>query len=161
MATCEMCGYSGTVQEAIVEGAVLFLCDKCLKYGDAIELKKTSATVIDQRLTFMKRTHSYLSESTEETLVSEYGLRVKKAREKRNLSQDQLAQALAERVSLLQRVESGNMEPPLKLARKLEQYLKIQLVQKEEKTIVAEKRSSSADTGMTIGDVVKIKDAKK
>lgn len=161
MATCEMCGYSGTVQEAIVEGAVLFLCDKCLKYGDAIELKKTSATVIDQRLAFMKQTHSYIPPVDTEAVVHNYGHLLKKAREKRNLSQDQLAQALAERVSLLQRIESGNMEPPLKLARKLEQYLKIQLVQKEEKTIVDAKQSSSGDAGMTIGDIVKIKDAKR
>ena len=161
MATCEMCGYQGSVQEAIVEGAVLFLCDRCLRYGDAVELKKPSAAVVDQRLAFMKRTHSFISQNDDEAVVSGYGSLVKKAREKLNLSQDQLAQALAERVSLLQRIESGNMEPPLKLARKLEQYLKIRLVQKDEKTSIDAQEFSSSGVGLTIADIIQRKDAKK
>jgi len=162
MATCEMCGYPGNVQEAIVEGAVLFLCHKCLQYGDAIELKKPSASVVEQRLAFMKRTHSYLPSVEEEAIVRDYAHRVKKAREKLTLSQEQLAHALAEKGSVLQRIESGNLEPPIKLARKLEQYLKIQLVLKVEKGDTEEMQEYSVkEGGVTIGDIIKMKDAKK
>ena len=93
-----------------------------------------------------------------ENILKDYSLRIKNAREKTVKTQEELALDLAEKSSILQKVESGHQEPSLKLARKLEQFLKIQLVQKDETVTeddVQDYRSSS--TGVTIGDVITFK----
>jgi len=40
MASCEMCGYNGELKRAVVEGSLLLLCDKCIRFGEVIELRR-------------------------------------------------------------------------------------------------------------------------
>ncbi len=159
-----MCGYIGeNMHRAIVEGILLSLCDKCVRFGEVVQLKNVPSDIVDRRLEYY-RTHRFSSQdlppelSEEETLVKDYASRVKGAREKTGKTQEEIALELAEKSSVLQKIESGHTEPSLKFARKLEQYFRIQLVQKSEKITdddVQNYRSSSA--GVTIGDVIKLK----
>ena len=164
MASCEMCGYIGeNMHRAIVEGTMLLLCDKCVRFGEVVQMKKVPNDLVDRRLEYY-RTHRFGSAdlppelNQEEIIVKDYAFRVKRAREKLGKTQEELALDLAERSSVLQKIESGHQEPSLKLARKLEQYFKIQLVQKAEKNEdvdVSEFQTTSA--GFTIGDVITFK----
>ncbi|MDP3728999.1 MAG: multiprotein bridging factor aMBF1 [bacterium] len=164
MASCEMCGYIGeSLHRAIVEGTLLSLCDKCVRFGEVVQLKQIPKKIVDERLEYY-RTHRYSSMSLppdfsgDENIVKDYAQRVKNAREKTGKTQEEVALDLAEKSSILQKIESGHQEPPMKLARKLEQFFKIQLVQKTEKIDdddVENYRSSGAD--VTIGDVIKLK----
>ena len=81
---------------------------------------------------------------------------IKNKREKLGLKQEELAIKLAERESLIRKIERGEIKPSLKLARKLEDKLGIKLVlQKEVKT---EFESSKEKPGsLTIGDMIKLK----
>jgi len=161
MSSCEMCGHAGDLHKAIVEGTLLLLCDKCVRFGEVVELKKPSADVVSSRLEYY-RTHRFSSmslPSTEEAVARDYAVQIKSAREKLGKTQEEVAQALAERVSVLQKIESGNMEPSLKLARKLEQFFKIQIVRKIEKDADGDVSSYKATGGdVTIGDVIKFKE---
>lgn len=164
MSSCEMCGYIGeSFHRAIVEGTLLSLCDKCVRFGEVVQLKNVPKSIVDKRLDYYK-THRYSSMtlppdfSGDENIVKDYAQRVKNAREKTGKTQDEIALELAEKSSILQKIESGHQEPSMKLARKLEQFFKIQLVQKSEKVTdddVDTYRSSG--TGVTIGDVIKLK----
>jgi putative transcription factor len=154
-----MCGYIGPVHKAIVEGTMLGVCGKCLKYGDAVEVKKPSTQVVEQRLAFQRNNRYKRLPSVEENvIVSDYARRVKRAREKLGKKQEEIAQSLAERTSVIHRVESGSMEPPMKLAKKLEQFFSITLVEKSKKVKAETVKEFDVKTsGVTIGDLIKLK----
>lgn len=164
MSSCEMCGYrSESMHRAIVEGTMLMLCDKCVKFGEVIPLKNVPKVLVDKRLEYY-RTHRFGSVdlpselNNEEMIVPDYGSRVKRAREKTGKTQEEIALDLAEKSSVLQKVESGHQEPSIKFARKLEQYFKIQLVQKIEKSDEPDASEfQTTSSGFTIGDVIKFK----
>ncbi len=162
MATCEMCGYGGRVRQGIVEGTMLFLCDKCMRYGDAVEVTKPPKDLVERRLSFNPRRSFSSIVDRDERIVGNCAILVKQARERSGRTQEEVAKALAERSSVIQRVESGNLEPPLKLAKKLEQYFKLELIVKLEKEVKKEelKEFSLKNEGLTIGDMLDIKKSK-
>jgi putative transcription factor len=159
MSTCEMCGYSGNLKRAIVEGSILDVCNKCVAYGEAIEIKKPDEKMVEQKLTFMNQRRSLPHVNAEdELLVSNYHQVVKVARSRLGKKQEEVARDLAIRESILQKVESGSMEPTIKLAKKLEQYFKIKIVKKQDKVsgnVV--KEFNVRDSAVTIGDLIKFK----
>ena len=54
------------------------------------------------------------------TFAGDYAKRIKNARTNSKLNQEQFAQKLNEKPSLLRRIESGKVEPTIKLAEKIE-----------------------------------------
>ncbi len=166
MSSCEMCGYIGeNMHRAIVEGTMLLLCDKCVRFGEVIPVRNIPKRLVDKRLEY-SRTHRFSTDDLprelygDEEIVSDYAQRIKNAREKIGKTQEEIALDIAEKSVLLQKVESGHQEPTLKLAKKLEQYFRIKLVKKIEKTSVEDIEgfsASSAFSGFTLGDVIKFK----
>ena len=152
-----MCGHNGSLKQAIVEGSMLSLCNRCLQYGSVIEIKQPSQEEISQRLTFRAK-RSFGKQQQDEIIVSNFGNLVKRAREKMGKTQEEVAQDIAEKSSVLAKVESGSLEPPVKLAKKLEQFYKVSLIKKSEKVsreIV--KEFNVKDGEVTIGDLIKFK----
>jgi putative transcription factor len=89
-------------------------------------------------------------------IVANYSKIIKSAREKTGLKQEELAKKIAEKESVIHKLESGIMKPDIPLARKLEKFLRITLVESVEVSDdVEEKRSSSE--GLTLGDLIRIK----
>jgi len=163
MPTCEMCGYIGEVKPAVVEGSMLHLCKNCLRFGEAVEIKHPPKDVVDQRLTFKRsswkeRFSSKKRSAESDNIVPKYAYILRRARNSMGKTQEEIAQAIAEKASVIQKVESGAMEPPLKLAKKLEQFFKVKLIIKEEKIskdVVGDYSFKSSD--VTIGDLIKLK----
>jgi putative transcription factor len=79
---------------------------------------------------------------------------IKEAREKLNLKQEDLAKHINEKVSILHKVETGSIKPPIALARKLEYALKISIVKKAEEVLIKKEKHSSDQ--VTIGDLIKL-----
>jgi len=163
MATCEMCGHLGNVTKAIVEGTLLDLCDHCVRFGDVVAVKQPPQEVVSKRLDFLYN-RRYLStpipKIEEYVIHPDYALRVKRARERTRKTQEDVALALAEKVTVLQKVENGNMQPSLPLAKKLEQFFKVTLIVKEQKADITQidGLTGVGNTGsVTIGDIIKIK----
>ena len=148
---CDMCGKEARLSEAIVEGTVMSVCQDCIYYGKAIE--------VGNRTQALKERATELAKEEMEFLHPECGIIVKKARERKELTQENLAKALAEKESLIQKIEGG-FEPPIKIARKLEQFLGVKLVFK---SLIKNEDSSKKEeinfkgNGLTIGDLLKIK----
>lgn len=90
-----------------------------------------------------------------EEIVEEYAMKIKQAREKRNLNQEEFARFLGERESILQKIESGRQKPTIELAKKLEKQLGIQLIERIEEEIVEQKKSAKGP--LTIGDMLQMK----
>ena len=164
-----MCGYNGELKRAVVEGSLLLLCDKCIRFGEVIELRRPPSEEIvsgrikkmnTSRFASMRTTGVYSEVAEEDLVVKNYSELVKKARERLTKTQDEVARDIAEKVSIIQGVESGRLEPSLKLAKKLEQYFKVDLIRrisnnKEKENI--EDNLGLKPGSMTIGDIIKIK----
>jgi putative transcription factor len=91
-----------------------------------------------------------------EELATDYDERIRDAREARGLSQQELANELNEKASLIRKLERGDILPSDSVQRKLERKLDISLAEGGG-TEDAEWSSDSATT-TTLGDVVKRKD---
>jgi uncharacterized protein (TIGR00270 family) len=160
MAVCELCGHIGATVDAIVEGSVLNVCRNCLAYGDAVEIKKPDQRRVDKALKMHGNWKNPVKNKSmeDEIVVRDFARIVKRARMGMRMKQDDAAKAIAEKVSVLQKVETGALEPSLKLAKKLEQFFGVKLIKKQEKVsgdVVQE--FSTTGSGVTIGDLIKFK----
>ena len=144
---CEMCGKEKALKDAIVEGVMLKVCEKCSRFGKVITIERP---VIKEEKKFVKK------QEINEDIVEDYALKLKRAREDLNLKQEEVAKNLNEKESVIHSLEIGKLKPSLELARKLEKFFRIKLVEEKEE----EKREVSIDfrdKEVTIGDLLKIK----
>jgi putative transcription factor len=91
-----------------------------------------------------------------EELATDYDDRIRRARESRSLSQQELADTLNEKTSLIRKLERGDVLPSDQVQRKLERELDISLA--EGASDDDAEWSSESSTTTTLGDVVKRKD---
>ena len=147
---CDMCGKDAELYLTRIEGTELNVCKGCSRFGTVIsEPKKVEPK---------KKKKKPVKEEPEiiEAVVENYPQLVKSKREKLGLKQEELAAKLAERTSLLQKIETGNFTPSLKMAGKLEKHLGIKLIEKiEDKP--GQQTQKSKGKKLTIGDIIKLK----
>jgi putative transcription factor len=93
-------------------------------------------------------------------LVEDYAQKIRAARQKLNLSQEELAQKVGERISTLQAIEAGRLKPTRKTIRGLERELGISLLESVGTPPIKHGSRSPGDSA-TLGDVVKIKRKKR
>jgi putative transcription factor len=144
---CEICGrpIKGKAREILVENAKLTVCKNCARYGTAVRDKPRKST-----------RKSVFSPAKEEFEIKEdYASIVRKARERKELTQKDLARKINEKESVVHRVETGHMRPSRKLARKLEGALDVKLMEKVKEPEVVHRRSQFDE--LTIGDIIRIK----
>lgn len=148
MNVCEMCGKEGELVDAIVEGTMINVCINCSNYGKVITINQP---VIDRKVEMKKETENagYV-----EVVVDNYSELVKKSREKKELKQEELAKAIAEKESVIHQLESGKLKPNFKLAQKLEVFLGIKILDKAELARKEEKEVDFRDSDLTIGDLI-------
>jgi putative transcription factor len=91
-----------------------------------------------------------------EEIATDYDERIRNARESRGLSQEELADTLNEKTSLIRKLERGETLPSDSVQRKLERELDISLAEGSDDTDA--EWSSDSSTTTTLGDVVKRKD---
>jgi len=156
MTDCEMCGKkSAAVKKAKIEGLVMSVCLACATYGEEVTLpKKVSAKIIRN---YAPR--EYIEPDANALIIDKVGQLIKQAREQRGLKQEQVAKQLNEKESIIHNIESNKFKPSLKLARKLEKYFNVTLVQDVsnkdyEKNTIAENQYEQ-DTPLTMGDLLK------
>ena len=148
MGSCEVCGKNfDNLEKAIVEGVMINVCHDCSKFGKIIPVRKP---LIGPRRIIPVQTKEVM-----EDIVTDYAEIIKKAREKKGLKQEELAKNIAEKESVISKVEGGSLKPSFILAKKLEQFFGIKLIEYlEEKKEV---NLNLKDNGLTIGDLLKLK----
>jgi len=85
-------------------------------------------------------------------LIDDYGQVIRKARQAMQLNQEDLCRKIAEKVSVLQKIESGRLVPDDSLVKKLEHALKIQLLQPPTKTPIKDDKFTRP-MELTLGDI--------
>lgn len=152
MPSCELCGKQTEVIQAIVEGSMVSVCRECSKFGKVIAIKNHDNYYHNQprkRLILKKP-------EIVESIVKEYAQLINQAREKLKLKPKKFAKMMGLKESLLHKIESGHLKPPLDLAKKLEKFFKIKLIEMHEEGQKIQEVNLSKTT-LTIGDLLKIK----
>jgi putative transcription factor len=87
--------------------------------------------------------------------VEDLGNVVRKAREARFLTREQLAEMVGEKVSTIRRIENDELKPSFELARKLEKVLKVKLLVEATDEVFERVVTRAQRRGLTIGDVLR------
>ena len=153
---CEICGkpIPGKPLKSKIEGSVLTVCrDSRNLVSNKKQAKKQQGN--KNRNSVSSRVYTRNTESDEE-LVDDFSQIVRKGRESKGWTREELGAKIYEKVSVITRIETGKMEPDLKLAKKLEKTLNIKLIEKYDEMDL-ESFKSMASGPNTLGSIVKIK----
>ena len=173
MPQCEMCGAErASLTTTKVEGAELELCDDCKEFGTEVRTQSSSSTSTKYSTSSSGSKSSGSSSSggssgggssrrrdmfdDMDEIAGDYDERIRGAREGRGLSQEDLADELNEKVSLIRKLERGDILPSDGVRKKLERKLDITLVDGD--STDDSEWSGGGSTTTTLGDVVKRKD---
>ena len=159
---CDMCSSSEKDYKIELEGSLLNVCAKCSEYGKIVaKLKKDEPQPIKKKERFgiVEEAKPEKQTTTIQMIVPNYSNLIKEARERLELKQEELAKKIAEKESIIHKLESGRMKPQVPLARKFEKLLNIKLVEEveEESLSSIETPGSSQPDNLTIGDMIKRK----
>ena len=162
---CEVCGRQivGKTYRRIIEGAKMIVCNDCAKLGSgywqaksqrhAKRISKPQPKLLISR----KKQLPTLNENLE--LIGNFSLQVRRAREKLEISHEDLGKKIGEKVSVLRKIESGKMTPDLTLAEKLEHELKIKLLVPPSEPKV-QSIALPQPREITLGQLVRLKEKK-
>ncbi|MFC7080328.1 multiprotein bridging factor aMBF1 [Halorussus caseinilyticus] len=174
MVQCEMCGAETSSPKTIkVEGAELDVCDNCSDFGTEVKTQDDSSSTSTKYSTSSSSGSSSSSSASTSSsssqsrrsdmfddmdeIAQDYDDRIRNARESAGLTQEDLADELNEKASLIRKLERGDVLPSDEVQQKLESQLDITLTAGG--SADDEEWSGGSSTGeYTLGDVVKRKD---
>ncbi|MFX0097189.1 MAG: multiprotein bridging factor aMBF1 [Candidatus Hodarchaeota archaeon] len=164
---CEICGQTiQTPKYVSVEGARLIVCANCTRFGSpvrppSISPERKKAKVVKSKLSTRTRTGRPVENETDFELVEDFSVRVKTAREKRGLKQEDLGKMIKEKASTISKIETGRYRPTEKTIKKIEIALEIDLHESSPTAIESPKRGARKSPSLTLGDLIVIKERKK
>jgi len=152
MADCERCGKKGRLTLVEIAGARLYVCQDCGKHGKPVQEPRPIVPA------YTSKTSSWAPvpkpdamTNRELELVDDFNVRIQRARERKGWSREDLGKKMSERVSIISKLENGEMRPSDDLIRKLERTLDIKLMEPVSDVRV---QGSSASQGLTLGDLI-------
>jgi putative transcription factor len=157
---CELCGKEvEELYKTVVEGSTLSLCKECSSFGKVIgrQSQKSQEPAPKQPQAVSTRQASTIEE-TNEFIVQNYAKLISQARQCLGIKQEDAAKKLSEKVSILHNLETGRREPSIPLARKLENFYGIKLIEVSKEEKIEKSKSNSEE--ITLGDVITIKKRK-
>ncbi|MGM0372134.1 MAG: multiprotein bridging factor aMBF1 [Halobacteriota archaeon] len=172
MVQCEMCGAETASPKTVkIEGAELQVCADCAEFGTEVTTQDAGSTSTKYSTSSTGKSGSSSGGSSSsrsggrrrdlydemEELAEDYDTRIRKAREGADLTQEELANEINEKVSLIRKLEHGDILPSDDVQSKLEGYLGIVLTAAAEASD-EDWDSGGADSGLTLGDMVERKD---
>ncbi len=183
MPSCELCGrgMKGRGRNVVIEGASMLVCPECAsKFGHASDESSQQSSLHQKRRTSWTESPSRQISSRSRKpapvskpkptprkstgvllddleLIEDYAKVIRTARQKRNMSQDELAQRIGESISTLKSVEAGRQKPTAKTIRGLERELEISLLEPLGTVPIKVSKTRSGTSGPTLGDRVVVK----
>ncbi|PSP63362.1 TIGR00270 family protein [Halobacteriales archaeon QH_8_67_36] len=174
MVQCEMCGTEVSAPNRVkIEGAELDVCDECTDFGTELKTEDTSSSTSTKYSTSSSGSSGSGGSSSSSSsssggrrrdmfdemdeIAQDFDDRIRSARESEGLSQEELAQQLHEKASLIRKLEQGNSLPSDEVRRKVEKSLGIDL-SAGGSSDDTEWSGGESDGSYTLGDVVQRKD---
>jgi putative transcription factor len=149
MSNCEMCGKDTSLVTAKIEGGELNVCNDCVKYGKVIN-----------KPTFSSRTARISPQKPESRIKSNYSTQIHRARESKQMTQQEFAGFLNEKESLVAKWESGSVKPSLDTARKIGRILYIDLIEQDDSPTDLKIPQHKSSGELTVGDFIKVRKRK-
>ena len=186
MVQCEMCGAETSSPNTVkVEGAELDVCDDCADFGTEVRTQESSSSSTKYSTSSSSGSGSGSSGSSGSSssgtsassgggggggsrrdmfdqmdeVAQDYDQRIQEAREAAGLNQEELANQLNEKASLIRKLERGDTLPSDSVQQKLESELDIVLTEGGGSADDTEWSGGSSDGEYTLGDVVQRKDS--
>jgi len=162
---CEVCGHQivGKPYKAIIEGAKMIVCGKCVKLGsvylEAKPQRRVKRVAKPLRSISVSGKRQPLTPTEALELVDDFDSRIRRAREGLELSHEDLGRKIGEKVSVLRKIESAKMTPDHRLAEKLEHALRVKLLVPPSEP-KAPSTALSRPHEITLGEVVHLKKRK-
>lgn len=152
---CEICGreIKGKGFRIIVEGSEMTVCHSCRQYGS--EKKPSIASQQGARRIIKKRKPKI---EFQDELIENYHMIIRREREKRGWSQEQLAKKIQEKESLIKKIENAEILPEPEVIEKLEKLFNLKLREQIPEIKVEGKGKTLTPT---LGDIVIVKKKKK
>jgi len=166
---CPICGSIiwGKGQRVLLEGAKITVCHNCAQHGIKIQKPPTS-THVKKPYPYNRKTppkRQVLKEKFVDDLeiIPDYAKKIKNKRNSLGLNQDQFAQKLNEKPSLLRRIEAGKVEPTVKLAKKIEDVYNLKILKKSDEieARVQNNKYMKKSNVKSLGDIAFIKKKKE
>ncbi len=145
MVSCSICGSKKASVVAIIEGVELDVCEGCARLGRIVSRPKPKP-----------KPKIETKPEIEETIVMDFAKRIRKVREKNKMTQEEFAKELNEKLSVMKHVEQGKLVPSLKLAKKIEDKFRIELIEVQSEVSGAGIKQEKSETA-TLGDLIEIK----
>jgi len=157
---CDVCGETilGSPMKVIIEGAKVVVCHRCAKLGKPYvepPPRRVSQWASAVRYSPRPARSTARQDLDEFEVIEDCGTKIREARERMGLTQQDLATRVKERLSIIQKVESGKIAPDMKLCRELEHSLRIVLL--SPRVDVPTPTGVVATPGLTLGDIVRVK----
>ncbi len=164
---CEICGAEirGKSFRIVVDRAELDVCDKCKGFGKEVSPRspagvRKSVPGSGAAVSFPgRRQGRNVFDQIKDELVDDYADRIRKAREAKNMTDEQLANRTQSKVNIIRKVERGELVPEDALVKKIEYVLDIKLTEGVSEPDRGGRRGESRV--MTLGDLIKVKREKK
>ena len=125
---CEICGniIRGPADAIQIDGGLFRVCSLCSKLGKSAKIpqKPPSPRHIISKSKPINRTY----EEDEVELRRDFNKAIKSAREKNGIHQEEMGKRINEKISVIRHLETGTLKPNDILSRKIERFLKIQLL---------------------------------
>lgn len=151
---CDLCGKADErLFRTLIEGVELNVCSGCSKFGKVIAPVHRPSPK-EQHMKFVQQNNVQEKEEKIELLVENYADLIKKKRESMGLGQKDFAMKINEKESTIHKIETGIFHPSTSLAKKLEKFLGIKLIEEHQET--NEKFKKSKGEGFTLGDFIKL-----
>ena len=161
---CDICGRQivGQAYKVKVEGAKMLVCYNCQTLGEPYQDEPAPRQIAPANFARpirlpripAKRPTELPKEIEELDIADNFSELVRKARMKLGWSQEDLARKVREKLSVIQKIETGRISPDMQLCRQLQHELKIKLLVPRKETPPPK---TSAPAEVTLGDIVKIK----
>jgi putative transcription factor len=157
---CEICGAEmrGKPICITVDNSELQVCQKCAPYGKPVDKRTPVSRKISPVVRAVPRTGSRPKKDffdiLKDELLDDYDRIIREAREAKGWSQEDLAENIKEKASLIKKIERSEIIPEDSVRKKLEHTLNIRLTERVE---VSGQEVSHFKKDTTLGDIVKIK----
>ena len=147
---CDICGKEAVLHRTKIEGTIMNVCRECSSYG--VELKEP------QPVGRPTRAFSKPREEVVEQVMEGFASVIRNKREQLGLKQEDFAKRISEKESLVHKLETGHITSSIKLARKIEKFLGIRLVEQiKGQPDMESVKAAKPSTGFTLGDIIKVK----
>jgi putative transcription factor len=157
---CEICG--AEIREKplciTIDTSELQVCQKCAPYGKPVDKRTPVSRKVSPVVRTVTRTEKRQKKDffdiLKDELLDNYVQIIRDAREAKGWSQEDLAENLKEKASLIKKIERSEIVPEDSVRKKLEHTLNIKLT---ERVDASGQEVSHLKKDTTLGDIVKIK----